>query len=77
MTFGEVLRHLRKKKRWTQNETARRAGLHINTYPLIERDEVNTKLDTVFKLASAFEVRPEIIIAAMDREIPKEGRQRA
>lgn len=52
-TTGTVLKEARLKLGFTQVELAEKAGVHINTYARIERDEQEPTFDTVKKLAKA------------------------
>jgi transcriptional regulator with XRE-family HTH domain len=60
-TTGTVLKEARLKTGLTQVELAEKAGVHINTYARIERDEQEPTFDTVKKLTKALGISLEDI----------------
>jgi len=54
--IGKKLHELRKKRGFTQEELADRAGLNPNYYGRIERGEINVTIDTLAAIAEALEV---------------------
>lgn len=60
-TTGSVLKEARLKAGLTQLELAEKAGVHINTYARIERDEQEPTFDTVKRLAKALDIKLEDI----------------
>ena len=56
-TTGTVLKAARLKLGVTQIELAEKAGIHINTYARIERDEQEPTFDTVKKLVKALNIK--------------------
>ena len=60
-TTGSVLKAARLKLGVTQIELAEKAGIHINTYARIERDEQEPTFDTVKKLTKALGISLEDI----------------
>lgn len=54
MYFGEKLRILRKKNKWTQNELAKKIGLHGRLIGKYENGEVTPNAETVIKIAKVF-----------------------
>ena len=54
--FGLRIRDLRKKSGLTQSELAERIGLSTNFIGMVERGERNKSVDTIFKLAKAFDI---------------------
>jgi len=54
--FGNRVKRLRKSKGWTQEELARRAGLHRTYVGSIERYERNVSLINISKIAKALGV---------------------
>ena len=52
--FGDKLRRLRKRQGVSQEELADRAGLHRTYVSSVERGERNVSLETIDKLARAF-----------------------
>jgi len=60
--FGNKVKQLREKKGWSQEELARRAGLHRTYIGSIERSERNISLINIEKIAKALEVKIEFLI---------------
>ena len=60
-TTGSVLKNARLELRLTQQELADKAGVHINTYARVERDEQEPTFDTVKRLAKVLKIRLEDI----------------
>ena len=54
--FGRKVKDLRRAKNWTQEELAKRAGLHRTYVGSIERCERNISLINISKIAKAFDV---------------------
>lgn len=60
--FGEQVKRLRKKRIWSQEELAKRAGLHRTYIGSIERGERNVSLINVERIAKALKVKiPDLI----------------
>ena|SRR6266545_4141312 len=60
MTFGALVRELRLERGWTQEQVARYAGITANQVSNLEREvTVLPNVETVTRLAKAFEVDPE------------------
>ena len=64
--FGKILRELRKKRGFTQEELAHRANLDRTYIGMLERGERQPTLDTLFALAKALKERPSSIVAKME-----------
>jgi len=58
---GSVLKEARLKLGLTQKELADKAGVHINTYARVERDEQEPSFDTVKRLSKILSLRLEDI----------------
>ena len=56
--FGEQVRWARKRKGWSQQTLAKRAGIDRATLSLIENGRENPRMDTVRSLAEALGVSP-------------------
>lgn len=54
--LGEAIRHLRTKRKATQEQVATAAGITPATLSLIERGQANPTWDTAHKLANALGV---------------------
>jgi len=57
--FGEKVKQLREQKRWSQEELAKRSGLHRTYIGSIERGERNISLINVQRIAKALKVNIE------------------
>lgn len=60
--FGENVRKYRVMRELSQEELANRAELHRTQITLIENGKRCPRLDTVYKLASALQVKPEKLL---------------
>jgi len=56
--FGEIVRHVRKGHRWTQEDLAERSGLTTTYIGQVERGDKVPSLTVVLKLALALNVHP-------------------
>jgi transcriptional regulator with XRE-family HTH domain len=54
--FGNRLKQLRKAKKLTQEQLASKAKMDWKYYGMIERGELNSTLETIDRLSTAFEV---------------------
>lgn len=64
MTIGEKIRELRGKKRWSQKQLAKKAGVSETYIKRYERGEVCPSNQTMCKLAKALGVDVTVLIAA-------------
>jgi len=62
VTTGEVIRILRDKKGWTQDELARRSGISSTNLSALENDQVDIGKRRAEALSKAFGVHPAIIM---------------
>jgi len=60
--FGNKVKKLRKAKGWTQDELAKRTGLHRTYIGSIERSERNVSLINIEKIAKALGVIPKNLL---------------
>lgn len=56
VTFGKIIRELRKSQGLTQEDLADKAGVHRTYIGMIERGEKNITLSNIEKLASALNI---------------------
>lgn len=63
--FGERLRNLRKVAGLSQEELAKRAGLHRTYVGAVERGERNVSLVNILKLARALKAAPSALFEGM------------
>ncbi|MGK7345737.1 MAG: helix-turn-helix domain-containing protein [Candidatus Nitrospinota bacterium M3_3B_026] len=64
--FGEVMRDLRKKRGFSQEELGFETGYHRTYISLLERGLRSPTLTTIFQLATALEVKPSEIIRQVE-----------
>lgn len=64
MSLGENLKALRKKKGWTQQELAERAGIKLTHISTLEKSDSDPKLSTILKLIEALECSANDLIIA-------------
>lgn len=55
--FGDRVRKLRRGNNWSQDELAKRAGLHRTYIGSIERSERNVSLINIERIAKALKVK--------------------
>lgn len=65
--FGNRVREVRAERDISQEELARRAGLHRTAISFIERAERSATLETVEKLARALRVEPADLMPPLRR----------
>jgi len=62
VSSGEVIRILREKKEWTQEELARRSGISPTNLSMLENDRIDIGKKRAEQLARVFGVHPAIIM---------------
>jgi len=62
LRIGDKVRETRKRKLFTQQELAGRAGVGVNTIIRIERNQVDPQGRTIRKLAEALDVTPSELL---------------
>lgn len=62
VTTGEVIRILRKKKGWTQQELAMRCKISPTNLSMLENDRLDIGKKRAEQLAKAFSIHPAIIM---------------
>lgn len=73
ITFGKVLRQLRKKAGLTQEQLGFEAGLERNYISMLELGQRHPSLATIFKLSPPLNVTPSHIVALMETTISSES----
>ena len=66
---GRVLQRFREQKKQSQELVSGFAGIGRTHLSAIERGERKPTLETFFKIADALDVRPSIIMAAIEEEL--------
>lgn len=67
--FGAVLRELRQTAELTQEGLGLEAGLQRNYISSLELGEKQPTITSIFKLASALNIKPSKLIALVENEI--------
>lgn len=68
--FGHRVRELRERSGLSQEDVAEYADLHVTYVSGIERGRRNPGLNTLFRLARAFRVSPQELLADL-RQVPR------
>ena len=68
---GQVLQRFREQKGQSQELVSGLAGIGRTHLSAIERGERKPTLETLFKIADALEVKPSILMAAIEEELEK------
>ncbi len=66
---GHILQVLRKKKGLTQEQLSGLATLDRTHYSKIERGLRNPTIDTVFKIASALDMKPHELVKIIEENV--------
>ena len=66
MAFGKRLSELRKKQKFSQEELAKRAGIHTNVLGRYERGEASPSIEVAIKLAEHLSVSVDYLIGKSD-----------
>ena len=69
VAFGRVLRRLRRKKGYTQEELGFEADLRRTFVSVLELGQQQPSLTTILKLARVLETRPGKILDLVEQEI--------
>jgi transcriptional regulator with XRE-family HTH domain len=65
--FGALIRHLRTRAGWSQEEFADRCGLHRTYIGAIERGEKTVTIETANRLAKALSLNLSQIFADLEK----------
>ena len=74
VVVGQVIQRFREQKKQSQELVSGFAGIGRTHLSAIERGERKPTLETFFKIADALDVKPSIIIAAIEEELEKKKR---
>ena len=61
LTSGQMIRILREKRKWTQQDLAEAAGLKQSTVSALEHDRITLGVDRAKVLAICFKVHPGLL----------------
>ncbi|PQA82481.1 XRE family transcriptional regulator [Limnohabitans sp. TS-CS-82] len=67
--FGQALRNLRTKRKWSQTDLALRADADRNYISLIELGRNSPSVRMVFRLCDALDIAPSDLIKDVERRI--------
>lgn len=71
MLFGERLLNTRKKKKISQEELAKKIGVHAPIIGRYEREEVKPSIEMAVKIANALEISLDYLTGISDIELDK------
>ena len=74
--FGKVLRKYRNKSGMTQESLGFEAGCHSTFISQLERGLRQPSLTTIFMLAKCLDIKPEVMIKAVDKKLASQIRIR-
>ena len=72
VVVGQVIQKLREQKKQSQELVSGFAGIGRTHLSAIERGQRKPTLNTLFKIAEALDIKPSIIVAAIEEELEKE-----
>ena len=70
---GQVIQSFRENKKQSQELVSGLAGIGRTHLSAIERGERKPTLDTFFKISEALNVRPSVLMAAIEEELKRRG----
>ena len=73
--FGQALRHLRTKRKWTQTDLALRADVDRNYVSLIELGRNSPSVRMVFRLCDAIDITPSDLMKDVERRMRLQGQR--
>lgn len=76
-TLGERMARLRRAKGWNQRELAERAGTQSSQISKFERGTYQPRLETLMKLAEAFETTTDFLLTGLQPKETRDTRLRA
>lgn len=73
MIVGKVIQRFREEKGLSQEVLSGFADIGRTHLSAIERGTRKPTLDTFFKISEALEIRPSVLLAAIEDELEREG----
>ena len=70
--LGKRIRMLRQSRGWTQERLAEYADLHVSYIVLLEKGANRATIETLHKLAQAFDISISELVRSIDGETPVE-----
>jgi transcriptional regulator with XRE-family HTH domain len=71
MLFGDRLSELRKKKKMSQDDLAKKIGVHAPVIGRYERSEVKPSIEVAVKIADALNVSLDYLVGSTDLVLEK------
>ena len=71
--FGQALRSLRTKRKWTQTDLALRADVDRNNVSLIELGRNSPSVRLMFRLCDALDITPSDMLKDVERRMRVQG----
>ena len=71
--FGQALRSLRTKRKWTQTDLALRADVDRNYVSLIELGSNSPSVRLMFRLCDALDITPSDMLKDVERRMRVQG----
>ena len=71
--FGQALRSLRTKRKWTQTDLALRADVDRNYVSLIELGRNSPSVRLMFRLCDALDIAPSDMLKDVERRMRVQG----
>lgn len=72
--FGQALRSLRTKRKWTQTDLALRADVDRNYVSLIELGRNSPSVRLMFRLCDALDITPSDMLKDVERRMRVQGK---
>ena len=69
--FGQALRSLRTKRKWSQTDLALRAAVDRNYVSMIELGKSSPSLGMIYRLCDALDIRPSDILKDVDKRMKR------
>ena len=75
--FGQALRSLRTKRKWTQTDLALRADVDRNYVSLIELGRNSPSVRLMFRLCDALDITPSDLLKDVERRMHVQAKARS
>jgi transcriptional regulator with XRE-family HTH domain len=69
--FGQALRSLRTKRKWSQTDLALRAAVDRNYVSMIELGKSSPSLGMIYRLCDALDIRPSDILKDVEKRLKR------
>ena len=75
--FGQALRSLRTKRKWTQTDLALRADVDRNYVSLIELGRNSPSVRMMYRLCDALDIKPSDLLKDVERRMHVQAKARS